>query len=205
MTVAAGPATRKVEGRSVPQPGIWVVDPHHTLVGAVARHMMVTKVRGRFEDVEGAIHVAEDPTESWAEARIGSASINTGSADRDAHLKSPDFLDVEAYPQITFRSTSLESVAEDRWRVRGDLTIRDVTREVELDVEFSGVATNPFGKQVAFLTATTEIDREDFGMTWNVALETGGVLVSRKIKVEIEAQAALQDRAGLQDEEALSA
>jgi polyisoprenoid-binding protein YceI len=153
--------------------------------------MMVTKVRGRFEDFDGAIHIAESPEDSWAEAAIRTASITTHQEQRDEHLRSSDFLKIEEFPEITFRSTELER-AGDGWKATGDLTIKDVTRPVELAVTFEGTNRNPWGVEVAFFTATTDIDREDWGITWNQALESGGVLVSKKIRLEIEAQAQLQ-------------
>jgi len=172
----------------LPAPGTYVIDPAHSSVEFVARHMMVTKVRGRFNEFDGAIHVAATAEESWAEATIVAGSIDTRSEQRDAHLRSAEFLDVERFPELRFRSTSLQPAGEGRWKAVGDLTIRDVTRPVELDVEFGGTGTNPWGVEVAFLSATAEIDREDFGITWNQTLETGGVLVSKKVRLEIEAQ-----------------
>lgn len=168
-------------------PGTWNIEPAHSSVEVVARHMMVTKVRGRFTEFTGAVHVAEDRSGSWAEAAIKTTSIDTNQPQRDAHLTSPDFLDSEQFPEITFKSTKLEGSGS-KYKATGDLTVKGQTRPVVLDVEFGGVATSPFGHQVAFLSASTEIDREDFGMTWNQALETGGVLVSKKMKIEIEAQ-----------------
>lgn len=185
------PKTRTWNGVTIPQPGTFTIDPTHTRVGFVARHLMVSKVRGSFTDVSGEIVVTEDPTASTASVTIQAASIDTGVADRDNHLCSGDFLDVEKFPQLTFRSTGLE-VTEDGFQLRGELTIKDVTREVTLDAEFEGVARSPWGQEVIGFTATTEIDREDFGITWNQALETGGVLVGKKVKVEIELEAIRQ-------------
>jgi len=169
-------------------PGTWVLDKAHTTVGFVARHMMVTKVRGRFDDFDGAIHVADAVEDSWAEATIKTDSITTNSADRDGHLRSNDFLQIDEYPEISFRSTKLERSGED-WKATGDLTIKGQTHPVVLDVTFEGTNVNPWGKEVAFFSASTEIDREKWGITWNQALESGGVLVSKKIRLEIEAQA----------------
>ena len=174
----------------LPAAGTWNIDPAHSSIEATARHMMITKVRGRFNEFTGTIHVDEDPTKSWAEATIKSASIDTNSPQRDEHLRSPDFLDVENYPELTFRSTGLEKVSDERFKATGNLTIRGVTKPVTLDVEFGGVGTNPWGVEVAMFSATTEIDREEFGMTWNQALEAGGVLVGKKITISIEAQVA---------------
>ena len=184
-------AIRAVETPTL-KPGTWVLDHAHTTIGFVARHMMVTKVRGRFEEFDGAIHVAENIEDSWAEATIKTASITTGSPDRDGHLRSGDFLLIDEYPEITFRSTKLERKSGD-WKATGDLTIKGETHPVVLDVTFEGTNVNPWGKEVAFFTATTEIDRETWGITWNQALESGGVLVSKKIRLEIEAQASLAE------------
>jgi polyisoprenoid-binding protein YceI len=177
---------------ATPAIGTWRLDPSHTVIGAVARHLMVTKVRGRFTSFDGAIHVGERPESSWAEVQIDAASIETGNEQRDGHLRSPDFLDVERFPKLAFRSTVVERIGEDSLRVTGDLTIRDVTRPVTLDVTFDGVVADPWGGQRAGFTLRGEIDREAFGMTWNVALESGGVLVGRKIQLEIEVQATLE-------------
>ena len=183
---------RVVDGVQLPTPGTYTLDPTHTRVGFVARHLMVTKVRGRFADIAGSITVAEDPTASTAEATLTTASVDTGTPDRDTHLKSEDFFDVERYPQITFRNARVLSQRGVEFKVAGDLTVKDVTREVTLDVEVDGVAKDPWGGTRLAVTASTELDREDWGLTWNVALETGGVLVSKKVKLEIEAQAVLQ-------------
>ncbi|MGZ4615366.1 MAG: YceI family protein [Actinomycetes bacterium] len=189
QTVVLG---RVVDGVQLPTPGTYTLDPTHTRVGFVARHLMVTKVRGRFADIAGSITVAEDPQASTAEATLTTASVDTGTPDRDTHLKSEDFFDVEKHPQITFRNARVLSQRGVEFKVAGDLTVKDVTREVTLDVEVDGVAKDPWGGTRLAVTASTELDREDWGLTWNVALETGGVLVSKKVKLEIEAQAVLQ-------------
>ena len=181
--------SRTYEGLEIPEPGTFTLDPAHTVVGATARHLMVSKVRGKFTDVSGTITVAEDPLDSTAEVVIKAATIDTGVADRDAHLRNADFLDVENHPELTFRSTRVAKVeGNDFWLV-GDLTIRGVTREVELEVAFEGVAKSPWGQEVIGFSATTELDREQFGMTWNAALETGGVLVSERIKLDFDISA----------------
>jgi polyisoprenoid-binding protein YceI len=177
---------------ALPAAGTYVLDPTHTRIGFVARHLMVTKVRGHFAAFEGSITVGEDASSSTAEATMQTASIDTGVADRDTHLRSGDFLEAEKYPTISFGNARVLSHDGTSFKVAGDLTIKDVTREVVLDVELDGVAKDPWGNEKLAVTATTEIDREDFGMTWNVALETGGVLVSKKVRIEIEAQAARQ-------------
>lgn len=188
----AATALRVVDGVTLPAAGTYVLDPTHTRIGFVARHLMVTKVRGSFGEFAGSITIGEDAKDSTAEATIQTAAINTGVADRDTHLRSGDFLEAEKYPQITFRNARVLSQDGAKFQVAGDLTIKNVTREVVLDVELDGVAKDPWGNEKLAVTASTEIDREDFGMTWNVALETGGVLVSKKIRIEIEAQAAKQ-------------
>jgi polyisoprenoid-binding protein YceI len=188
----AATSLRVVDGVTFPAPGTYVLDAAHTRIGFVARHLMVTKVRGAFLDFTGSITVAEDPKDSTAEAVLKTVSIDTGSADRDTHLRSGDFLEAEKYPEISFRNARIQSQKGSEFKVVGDLTIKDTTREVVLDVELDGVAKDPWGNEKLAVTASTEIDREDWGMTWNVALETGGVLVSKKVRLEIEAQAARQ-------------
>ena len=183
---------REWQGTDVPAPGTYVLDPSHTTVGFVARHLMVTKVRGRFEEFEGSITVGDDPLASSAQAAISTASLTTGSPDRDGHVKSDDFLAVETFPTMRFASRRVSHVAGDRFTVVGDLTVKDVTQEVVLEVTIDGVARDPWGGERLAVTASTEIDREDFGITWNVALESGGVLVSKKVRIEIEAQAVRQ-------------
>jgi polyisoprenoid-binding protein YceI len=182
-------ATRIVNGQEAPAPGTWRFDQGHTTLMGEARHLMVTKVRGRFTDFTGAIHVAEVPEESFVKVEIKAASIDTGNADRDAHLRSPDFLDVQQHHTLTFRSTAVELGEGPSFRVPGELTIRGVTRPVVLEAEYLGATVDPWGNTRVGFSATTEIDREDFGMTWNLALEAGGVLVSKKIKIDLEVQA----------------
>ena len=187
-TTPAQAGSREWKGVTVPTPGRFVIDPSHTHVGFVAKHLMVTKVRGAFSQVEGAITVPENPLEASALATMQAASLSTGSPDRDAHLHSGDFLDVEKWPEVSYRSTGISGVSGGRFTVQGELTIRDVTRPVELQVEIDGVAADPWGGERVSLTARGEINREDFGLTWNVALESGGVLVSKKVVLEIDAQ-----------------
>jgi polyisoprenoid-binding protein YceI len=185
-------AVRVVDGVSLPLAGTYVIDPAHTTIGFVARHLMVTKVRGAFREYAGTITIGQDVASSTAEATIQTASIDTGTADRDAHLRSGDFFDAETYPTLSFTNAKVVAQDGDDFVVEGDLTIKDVTRRVSLKVELDGVAQDPFGNTKLAVTAKTEIDREDFGLTWNVALESGGVLVSKKVTIEIEAQAVLQ-------------
>jgi polyisoprenoid-binding protein YceI len=184
--------TRTIAGVALPQPGTYVVDPTHTRVGFVARHLMVTKVRGHFAEVEGSIVVAENPADTTAEATMVATSITTGNDDRDAHLRSGDFLLTEDFPNVVFRTLGITGQDGDVFHVRGELSIRGVTREIPLTVEIDGVTTDPWGGTRLAVTARGEIDREDFGLTWNVALEGGGVLVGKKVQLEVEAQAVLQ-------------
>ena len=167
--------------------GTWTLDKAHTALSFVARHMMVTKVRGAFLSFDGTVDVAENAAESRVTIEIETGSVSTGAPDRDAHLTSPDFFDVGTYPNMRFVSTDIHQ-KNGQWRLTGDLTIKDITRPVTLDVSFEGSETNPWGKAVAAFTATAEVDREAWGLTWNVPLESGGLLVGKKVKLEIEAQ-----------------
>ncbi len=182
-------AGRIVDGRPVPAAGTWTVDPSHSQVGFTAKHLVVSKVRGRFSDYDVDLSVADDPARSRVAVTIQAGSISTGDDHRDGHLKGADFLDVENHPTLSFRSTSVQPVSEDTWKVTGDLTIRGTTKSVALDVEFLGVAEDPWGNQRSGFSATTEIDRGDWGLTWNQPLAGGGVLVGRKVRIEIEVQA----------------
>jgi polyisoprenoid-binding protein YceI len=181
--------TRIADGRTVPAAGRWAVDTHHSTVEFVARHLMVTKVRGRFADYDATIDIAERPEDSQLAVTIQAASISTGDEGRDGHLVGADFLDVEQYPTVTFRSTAVRPTGASTWRVDGDLSIHGVTRPTTLEVEFGGVAADPWGKSKAFFSASAEIDREDFGVTWNQPLAGGGVLVGKKVRIELEIQA----------------
>ena len=167
----------------------WNIDAAHTGIGFSVRHMVVSKVRGRFGRYSGSVKLDdEDLTRSEVSVEIEAASLDTGVADRDTHLRSADFFDVERFPKLTFRSSRIEPRGGNRFKVTGDLTIRDVTREVELDVEYGGQAKDPWGNQRAGFLASTSIDRKDFGLRWNQMLETGGVLVGDRVDVEIELQ-----------------
>lgn len=187
------PATRVVDGRNVPTAGTWTVDKSHSTVDFVVRHLAVAKTRGRFADWDATFVVAERPEDSSVTATFRTASISTGDDSRDGHLQSPDFLDVEAFPTLSFVSTAVSPVGDDTWSVAGDLTIRDTSRPVTLTVEFAGVTTDPWGAQKAFFSASTEFDREDWGLTYNAPLANGGVLIGKKIKIEIEIEAARAD------------
>ncbi|NYF99372.1 YceI family protein [Janibacter cremeus] len=172
--------------------GTYVLDPSHTEIGFVARHAMVTKVRGYFRDLEGTITIGDDLASSSATATMKTASVDTGSADRDAHLKSADFFDVDTHPEITFVSTGVSNVSGRSFDLTGDLTIMGTTKPVTLAVEYDGTAQDPFGNVRAGFTATTTVEREDWDLSWNAALETGGVLVSRKVTLNLEVSAIKQ-------------
>jgi polyisoprenoid-binding protein YceI len=170
--------------------GEYTVDVEHTRIGIRARHAMVTTVRGSFSDFEGAARLdAVDPGASSVALRIRTASIDTGVADRDAHLRSADFLDVERYPEITFASTSVEQQDDDVYRVTGDLTIKDVTRPVTVDFLLTGSALDPWGNLRVGFEGAVAIKRSEWGLTWNTVLDTGGVLVSDRIQIEFDVSA----------------
>jgi len=182
-------ATTTTPTRHLPAPGTWTIDTSHSSVEFVVRHLMVAKVRGRFSQFSGTIHVGATPEDSSVEVEISTPSITTGDPQRDGHLLSADFFDVETHPTIGFRSAGVRSVKHDRYEVDGELTVHGVTKPVTLDLEYQGSITDPFGNDKAVFSASTEIDREDWGLTWNQALESGGVLVGKKAKIEIEIEA----------------
>jgi polyisoprenoid-binding protein YceI len=187
MTAAS--EVRPFEGLTVPTAGTFSLDPAHSTVGFVARHLVVSKVRGSFTEVSGTIQIAENPLDSTVEVVIGAASITTGQPDRDNHLRSADFLELDKYPNLTYRSTGVKSHKGNSFVLAGELTIRDVTREVDLEVEYDGTIVSPYGQEVIAFTATTEIDRESFGITWNQAIEAGGVMVGKTVKIELSVEA----------------
>ncbi len=169
----------------------WTLDQTHAELGFSAKHMMVATVKGRFTGVDAEIHIDEEqPEASRVRAVVDAATITTNNDERDAHLKSADFLDVEQFPHLVFQSTSVRKTGDDEVELTGDLTIRDVTRPVVLKGEFTGPIASPWGDRRAGFSLNGEIDREDFGLTWNVALEAGGVLVSRKIKLHVDVEVA---------------
>jgi polyisoprenoid-binding protein YceI len=184
--------SRTVAGHEVPPAGRWVVDPAHSHVDFIVRHMMISKVRGRFREFSGEIRIDEIPERSSVEATINAASIDTGDEERDRHLRSPEFLDVEHHPEITFRSLTIRAADEHHWKLTGELTIRGVTRPVTLLVEYCGTAVDPWGNTRAAFLASGEINREDFAMTWNQALEAGGLLVGKGVKLDVDVEAVLQ-------------
>jgi polyisoprenoid-binding protein YceI len=185
MTDAAG--ARTVDGKAVPAAGTYTIDPTHSMVEFSVRHLGLAKVRGRFTDVAGTITVGENVEDSSVEATIQAASIDTRESDRDTHLRSPDFLDVEQFPTLEFQSTGVQG-AGSTWSVEGNLSIHGVTRPVTLDVEFEGTAKDPWGNTRVGFSGNTEITRDDYGLTWNQPLETGGWLVGKQVKIEISAE-----------------
>jgi polyisoprenoid-binding protein YceI len=168
--------------------GTWQIDPTHSSVEFAVTHLMISKVRGRFSDVTGTVVTDGTPDGSRIEVSIGVASINTHEAGRDTHLRSADFFDAEKFPKIQFVSTSIKSKSDDAFRVTGDLTIRDVTKSVDLDVTREGTGRDPWGNDRAGYNGTLKIDRREFGLTWNQALETGGVVVSNEVKLTIDVE-----------------
>lgn len=214
-------ATRTWEGLTIPEAGTYLLDQAHKRIGFLARHMMVSPVRGEFGQGAARIVVADDPLDSWVTATIHAASVTTGNPDRDAHLSSPDFLDVERYPTLEYRSTGIKWQGNDdpifywarlrsyrvgrrdtvlpqvarmagRFLLTGDLTVKGITRQVDLQVEFGGARRDPYGQDIFGFSATAEIDREDFGLVWNVLLDSGGVLVGKNVRIEIAGEAIRQ-------------
>jgi polyisoprenoid-binding protein YceI len=171
--------------------GTWTVDPSHSEVGFSVRHLAVAKVKGTFETFEAVVTLAEDPLQSSVTASIDLSSINTRDEQRDGHLKSGDFFDVGTHPQMTFASTSVTPTREGH-KVVGELTVKDVTRTVELDLEFNGIGPDPWGGTRAGFSAETEISRKDFGIDFNIPMDGGGVVIGDKIKVFLEVEAVLQ-------------
>ncbi|MDZ5622020.1 YceI family protein [Nocardioides sp. HM23] len=191
MSVTSNAPTRSIDGHLLPAAGTWEIDPGHTDLAFTGRHFMVTKVRGRFTGVTGAVEIGEDLRASRVDVTIDMTSVESGSETRDEHLRSAELFDVARYPTATFQSVDVE------WRgtrgtVHGDLTIHGVTRRVPLDVEFEGYVRDPWGGDRAVFSARTRVNREDFGITWNVALEAGGVLVSKEVQIEINLETVLR-------------
>ncbi|HEX5267238.1 MAG TPA: YceI family protein [Acidimicrobiales bacterium] len=167
--------------------GQYQIDPAHSRLGFVARHAMVTKVRGKFNDFSGSLYLDEaDPSRSTAEVTVQMGTVETGQPQRDEHLRTSDFFEVEKYPTMTFKSTKAERNGQDNYRLTGDLTIKGVSRPVTLDIEYNGLVRDPFGNDRAGFEARTVINRKDWGLTWNAALEAGGVMVSDKITLELD-------------------
>jgi polyisoprenoid-binding protein YceI len=180
---------RTHDGREIPAAGEYAIDPAHTSVEFIGRHLMITKVRGRFPEVSGTITIDDEPERSHVDVELAVAGLDTGNPDRDGHLRSPDFFDADTYPTISFRSTKIEAGTAGTWAVTGDLTVRDVTRPITLQVDFDGANASPIGDERVAFSAAAEVDREDWGLTWNVTLETGGMLVGKKVRIELNVQA----------------
>ncbi len=187
MTVTETPQTRTVDGTEVPEAGTYTVDASHSHAGFVVRHLMVSKVRGAFSGVSGTVTVADAITDSVVEVEIDPSTVDTRDAGRDEHLRSADFFGTDEHPTITYRSGRVRHDGGS-WLLDGDLTIKGVTRPVTLDVEFLGAVADPWGNTRLGFSAAGELDREDWGLNWNQALETGGVVVGKKVTLEIEAE-----------------
>ncbi|MFG3685471.1 YceI family protein [Micromonospora sp. NPDC047740] len=217
-----GPATRSWDGITIPAAGTYLLDQAHKRIGFLARHMMVSPVRGEFGAATARIDITEDPLASSVSATIHAATVNTGNPDRDAHLSSPDFLDVERYPTLEYRSTGIKwhgnndsifywarlrsnrlgrrseashippQSTTGRFVLTGELTVKGITRPVDLQVEFGGARRDPYGQDIFGFSATAEIDREDYGLVWNVLLDSGGVLVGKNVRIEIAGEAIRQ-------------
>lgn len=184
MSTATAPRTSQLAGLT---PGVWNVDPTHSTIGFTARHLMITKVHGHFNDFDGVVTIAEDPLASSVEANVRLASVDTGNADRDGHLRTADFFDVDVHPEMTLRSTGIAE-KDGAYVLDADLTISGRTHPVAFALEFDGVSVDPYQNTKAGFTAATEINRSDWGLNFNMALETGGVVVSEKIKIELDIQ-----------------
>jgi polyisoprenoid-binding protein YceI len=185
-------SVRTVDGVALPTPGTWVIDTAHSTVSFVVRHLMLSKVRGRFNKFEGTIEVAEAPADSKVEATIDAASLDTGDPARDGHVKSADFLDVETYPTFTFTGSGPVQKAGAKFSITGDLTVRGITKPITLEAEFHGVVTHHLMGTRMGISATGEIHREDFGVVYNETLETGGFVLGKTLTLDLEIEAAPQ-------------
>jgi polyisoprenoid-binding protein YceI len=183
---------RNVNGTDYPAVGTFDIDVSHTRVGFAVRHMAVSKVRGEFKDFSGTLELAEDPTASKISVTVQAASVDTHDENRDNHLRTNDFFDVENHPTWSFTSTAIHPVSDSQWKVDGDLTIRGVTKQVTLDATLEGVVQDPYGMHRVGFSATTSIVRDDFGVSFNAALETGGVVVGKKVDIDLELEATLR-------------
>ena len=186
------PALRIVGSEELPAVGTYALDASHSQVGFSVRHLMVSKTKGRFSDFAGTLNIAENPLESSVSVTIQASSIDTRDEQRDAHLRSGDFFDAEAWPTLSYESRSVRQVGEGRYVLEGDLTVKGITQPVPLELTFEGGAVDPWGGVRLGFSAKAELDREAFGLTWNAALETGGVVVGKKVSIEIEAEAIKQ-------------
>lgn len=189
MAVPATTAT--TAAYSFPEAGTWIFDRDHTTVAFEARHLMVAKVHGVFRNFAGAVTIGATPESSSATLTIQVASVESGFADRDAHLRSADFFDVERHPEITVRAAGLRHIAGERWAATAALTVRGVTLPVELTIEFSGTVNDPWGNRKIGFSVAAEIDREAWGLTWNAALEAGGIVAGKKVRLAVDVEAVL--------------
>ena len=192
MSTETAVKARKVDGAEYPAVGSYAIDGSHTELGFAVRHMAVSKVRGAFNTFEGTLDLAENPEDSKVSVTIQAGSVDTRDENRDNHLRTNDFFDVENHPTWTFVSTAIKPDSANEWKVEGDLTIRGVTKPVTLDATLEGVVQDPYGMHRVGFSATTSIDREDFGVSFNGVLETGGVIVSKKVDIDLEVEATLR-------------
>jgi polyisoprenoid-binding protein YceI len=191
-TTAPQSSTRNFKGLDIPEAGTFAIDASHSSVAFTVRHLVVAKTKGRFADFAGSITIDDDPLKSSVDVTIEAASINTADDQRDGHLRSADFLDAENYPTLSFKSTKVQHKGNANFAVDGELTVHGVTRPVTLDLDYEGVVTDPWGGQRAVFSAKTKINREEFGLTYNQVLETGGVLVGKDVSIELEVEAVRQ-------------
>lgn len=185
-------SSRTVNGVEYPAVGTFAIDTSHTRLGFAVRHMAVSKVRGDFKEFSGSLDLAADPTDSKVSVTIQAGSVDTHDENRDNHLRTNDFFDVENHPTWTFVSTGIRQISATEWNVDGDLTIRGVTKQVTLDATLEGVVKDPYGMHRVGFSATTTIDREDFGVSFNGVMEAGGLVVGKKVDIDIEAEATYQ-------------
>ena len=189
QTSAHTSTNRTVDGVEVPLPGAYTIDPSHSYVGFVIRHLMVSKVRGQFTKFSGTVTIGEDPADSSVEVEVELDSVETNDEKRNLHLRSADFFNTEVHPTMTFKSTDVRHGKGDAWIVAGDLTLNNLSRPIELEVTYEGSAISPWGAKSVGFSATGKLNREEFGVNWNQALETGGFVVGKDVTLEIEAEA----------------
>jgi polyisoprenoid-binding protein YceI len=192
MTDSTTATTRTVDGVEYPPVGTYPIDVSHSRIGFAVRHMAVSKVRGAFTGFAGTLELAEDPADSTISVTIEAASVDTHDENRDNHLRTNDFFDAETHPTWTFTSTAIRPITASEWNVDGDLTIRGVTKSVTLDATLEGVVKDPYGNLRVGFSATTSIDREEFGVSFNGVMEAGGLVVGKKVDIDIEVEAVLQ-------------
>jgi len=185
-------SSRTVNGAEYPAVGTYAIDTSHTRLGFAVRHMAVSKVRGDFKEFSGTLELAENPEDSKISVTIQAGSVDTHDENRDNHLRTNDFFDVENHPTWTFTSTAIRPITATEWNVDGDLTIRGVTKKVTLDATLEGVVTDPYGFHRVGFSATTSIDREDFGVSFNGVMEAGGLVVGKKVDIDLEVEATYQ-------------